>query len=130
MILYESKMAKVEWLEKQKIVTKAFLGFIYGEDMQKAFDAGAEALKKNKGTKWLSDNSKLQPYRQEDMKWINEDWFPRVLASGWKYWAVIEPENILGQLSMKTFIEAYQKNGITLKIFRTVAEALAWLESV
>lgn len=130
MILYESKMAKVEWIENDRVVKKAFLGFIFGEDVRKAFIAGTEALEKYQGKKWLSDNSLLKPYHPDDVQWINEVFFPRALAAGWKYWAVIEPENFLGKRSMRHFLDFYQEKGITMKIFPAVDEGMAWLRSV
>ncbi len=130
MILYTTKNGQVEWLETDKVVVKTFSGFIYGDEMQNAFNAGLEAVKKNRGSKWLSDNRGLKPYRQEDIKWINEVWFPQMLKAGWKYWAVLEPENILGQASMKNFLDHYQQMGITLRVFHTMEDGLAWLKSV
>ena len=130
MILYTTKNGQVEWLETDKIVVKTFSGFIYGDEMQNAFNAGLEAVKKNRGSKWLSDNRGLKPYRQEDVKWINDIWFPQMLKAGWKYWAVLEPENILGQVSMKNFLDFYQQMGITLRVFHTMEDALAWFRSM
>ncbi len=130
MLLYQTKNGQVEWLETEKVVFKTFSGFIYGEEMQNAFNKGLEALKANNGCKWLSDNRGLKPYRQEDVKWINDVWLPQILKAGWRYWAVLEPENILGQLSMKNFLDLYQQMGITLRVFHTKEEGLAWLNSV
>ena len=114
MILYESNNSKVEWLEHEKIVVKTFYDFIYGEEMRGAFEAGFNALVTYHGIKWLSDNLGLKPYRNQDVTWINEDWFPRMLKAGWKYWAAVEPENILGKWSMKNFMDFYQQQGIML----------------
>ena len=36
-------------------------------------------------------------------EWINHDWFPRMLAVGWKYWALLEPETAIGAMTMKKF---------------------------
>ena len=46
MVLYESNSAKVEWLESEKVVLKVFKGYIFGEDLKSAFDAGYQQLKK------------------------------------------------------------------------------------
>ncbi|NJN95751.1 MAG: hypothetical protein HC875_17380 [Anaerolineales bacterium] len=130
MLVYTTKNGQVEWLEAEKIVVKTFSGFIYGEEMKTAFNEGLEALKKNNGCKWLSDNRGLKPYRQEDVKWINDTWFPQALKAGWKYWAVLEPETILGQVSMRNFLDFYQQLGITLRVFHSMEDGLAWLNSV
>lgn len=128
MILHTSPHAHVEWFEKEKVVFKRFSGFIYGEELYSAFNSGYEQLKKAKGNKWLSDNRGLPVYKQEDITWINEDWFLRMLKAGWKYWALVEPEAVLGQMVMKKFT-FYTEHGITLQVFNSIEDGLAWLKT-
>ena len=130
MILYESKNSKVEWLEHEKIAVKTFYDFAYGEELMTAFNAGLDAMIKYHGEKWLSDNRGMKPYRTQDVKWINEVWGPRALQAGWKYWAAVEPENILGKWTMKPLMEFYQQQGVTLQVFHQVEDGLKWLKSV
>ena len=128
MILHESKNAKVEWIESDRIILKAFKSFIQGDELKSAFNAGYEKLKNEKGTKWLSDNRGIPVYKAEDVKWINEDWFPRILKAGWKYWALVEPETAVGAMVMKQFT-FYIEKGITLQVFHSIEKAQAWLKS-
>ena len=53
-----------------------------------------------------------------------------VFAAGWKYWAIVMPDKIVGKMNMKRFIEDYSEKGLTIDIFSDPDEALAWLESV
>lgn len=127
MILYESKNGKVEWLENDKIIIKTFSGYITGDDMKNAFNAGLEKMKASGGIKWLSDNRGLPTYKSEDIEWINNDWFPKMLKIGWKYWALVEPKSSVGQLVMDKF-KFYTEHGIILQVFHTVEDALVWLK--
>ena len=129
MILHESKNARVEWFEQEKVILKRFSGFITGDEMRVAFDAGYKQLQKANGEKWLSDNRDLPVYKQEDVDWINEDWFPRMLEAGWRYWALVEPKSHVGTMTMKKF-RFYVDEGIILKVFATVEEAFSWLATV
>jgi|WetSurMetagenome_2_1015567.scaffolds.fasta_scaffold01766_11 hypothetical protein len=45
MILHKSPNAQVEWFEKEKVVLKRFKGFIHGDELHSAFNAGYEQLK-------------------------------------------------------------------------------------
>ncbi|MEY3218925.1 MAG: hypothetical protein RIT27_282 [Pseudomonadota bacterium] len=128
MILHQSTHAEVKWLEKERVVFKKFTGFIYGEELHSAFNSGYEQLKKSKGYKWLSDNRGLPVYKQEDIEWINNDWFPRMQKAGWKYWALIEPETSLGHITMKKFA-FYSERGIVVQVFKNIEEGLAWLST-
>ncbi|NLD92270.1 MAG: hypothetical protein GX639_06325 [Fibrobacter sp.] len=47
-----------------------------------------------------------------------------------KYWAVVLPEKVVGQMNMKRFSDDYSKAGITAKLFSDPDEALKWVESV
>lgn len=129
MILHESPHAKVEWLEKDAVILKRFNGFIKGEELRAAFNAGYECLKKHHGRKWLSDNRGLPVYKPEDVDWINNDWFPKTLSAGWRYWALVEPESAIGAMTMKKF-QFYTDRGIILQTFESVEKALEWLASV
>jgi hypothetical protein len=128
MIIYQGKNSEIEWLEAHKTILKTFSGFIMGYELHEAFNAGYTQLKNTGGKKWLSDNRKLPVYRQEDITWINEEWFPRMLDIGWKYWALLEPESHTGAFVMKKF-QFYIDKGITLQTFTSMEEALAWLDS-
>jgi len=45
MLLYESAQDKVEWLETEQVVLKTFSGFIHGDELRTAFNAGYAQLK-------------------------------------------------------------------------------------
>lgn len=128
MILHKSPNAEVKWLEREKIVLKRFTGFIHGDELRSAFNSGYEQLKQENGNKWLSDNRGLPVYKQEDIEWINEDWFLRMLKAGWKYWALVEPESAIGLMVMKKFA-FYTDQGIILQVFKNTEEGFAWLNS-
>ncbi|MDO1446432.1 hypothetical protein Q0590_09245 [Rhodocytophaga aerolata] len=129
-IIHQSDKAKIEWIEEGKIVRKTFTGFIIGEEMKAAFNAGLACLQKNKGRKWLSDNRYVKVYKQEDSDWINNVWFPQTKKAGWKYWAVLEPKDFYGQMSMNRFIKDFAQQGIILKIFHEMDQAVEWLQGV
>lgn len=115
-------------VRKEKVVLKAFKGYIHGEDLHSAFNSGYEKLKKEKGYKWLSDNRGLPVYKEEDVTWINEDWFPRILKAGWKYWALIEPKSAIGEMVMKKF-QFYSDKGVKIQVFNSIEDGLEWLKT-
>jgi hypothetical protein len=129
-IIHQSEKATIEWFEKEKIIRKTFQGFIVGEEMRNAFNAGLNKLKSSKGCKWLSDNRFVKVYKQEDSEWINQVWFTEALKTGWRYWAVLEPADYYSQLSIKRFIKTFEEQGIILKVFTEMEEAMSWLTEV
>jgi len=92
--------------------------------------AGAEWLVKNRAIKWLSDDTNNVLVSQEDNEWGDKNWAPKVVFAGFRYWAVVMPEDKRGKTQMQRFVEENQERGITVRVFKAVEDALNWLLSV
>lgn len=130
MVVFESPTGKTEWLEDTKIVKMTQVGKNTGESLKRCLDGGLEVLTKNKAYKWLSDNREMSVHAQEDYDWINNDWTPRAIQSGWKKWALVQPKTALSAISEKKFVDFFASHGIEVKIFETSEEGLNWLKAV
>ena len=128
--ILDNEYATLWFHPEKKIIHHHFKKFIFGKELQNVLDEGYRQLKKNGAQKWLSDDRLNGALSSADETWAKTDWFPRVLQAGWKYWAIVMPEKVIGQLNMKRFMEDYAKLGITAKPFSDPDEALKWLESV
>jgi hypothetical protein len=47
---------------------------------------------------------------------------------GWKHWAVVLPELIIGKMNMQLFTTRYAKAGVTVRVFSDPDDALQWLK--
>ena len=117
-------------LPEKKIVYHVVHGYLSGESLQELFNRGADEFEKNHCTKWLSDDRKSTALRKEDLEWAQQNWEPRVLKAGWKYWALVLPEAVIGKMNMQTLIDRYAGMGLEVKIFSDPDEGMKWLESV
>jgi len=113
----------------KKIVHHRIKKFIFGETFHEFLLAGTELLRKNKAKKWLSDDLDCPVLRKEDTEWGDANWFPQTAKAGWKYWAIVRPKKILGQMSIEKLVEKYSESGIIAKFFTDPDEAMKWLES-
>jgi hypothetical protein len=114
----------------KKIVHHTFHKPIGGEPFRQVLLAGLNTLKANGAQKWLSDdraNSVLPP---EDAEWGTTVWFPQVKAAGWKYWALVVPNDVKGRINMAEFVESYFEQGIRIMVFTDPEEALKWLTNL
>ncbi len=50
------------------------------------------------------------------------------MAAGWKYWAIVQPEQVSGQMNMARFARVYGEQGITAEFFSDPDEAMKWLK--
>ncbi len=128
-ILIELPNSKVEWIPSGKILLKTIYGLCTGPELEILFNTGFEKVRDEKGVKWLSDNRKMRPYSQNDVQWINENWLPRMLNVGWKYWGLVEPVTALGYLNMKNF-DFYKDKGLFVDLFKSKNEGFEWLRTV
>lgn len=93
-----------------------------------AMNAGTEALRKYGASKWLSDDRKNGPLDPRLSEWGAQDWNPRTVSYGWKYWANVVPQEIESAGTLIPIIEDLHKLGLRMQVFTTVEEALAWLD--
>lgn len=112
-----------------KILHHEMHQFFFGKAFRDALNKGVEVFEQYGAKKWLSDDRKQTAVSKEDLEWGDKDWFPRLAKLGWKYWAIVAPEKVVGQLTLKRLADAYSARGVTTRMFTSVEEAMKWLES-
>ncbi len=127
--ILETESVTLRWYPFAKIVHHEFRRFVRGEELRSVLNRGLEEMTRHGGVKWLSDNRGNAPLTPADTEWALGDWAPRVMKAGWKYWAGLMPEKVVGKMNMRRWIETYSQKGVTVDVFDDTEEALAWLES-
>ena len=132
-------------MEKKAVINKDYMELWYHPDSKivhhkmkqtlpkgghkELLSTGAEYMEKYRAVKWLSDDRDMVVVREEDYKWANENWTPRVLKAGFKYWAIVLPKSAIGTMQMKGFVKQYKDLGVEVEVFETLESAMKWLES-
>ena len=101
---------------------------IFSNLFREALNKGTELLLENHACKWLSDDRSHAVFAQEDTAWSYNEWFPKTKNAGWKFWALVQPEMLIGKLEIERFTTEYAKQGLTVKYFSDVDEAFNWLK--
>jgi hypothetical protein len=127
--LLDNERASLWYYPNKKIIHHQFRTFVYGREFRDVLETGLEAFERFGARKWLSDDRGSSAPTEEDVQWASNDWAPRVMAAGWKYWAIVMPEKVIGQLSLRRWIKMYAEKGVTVRAFTSPDEALAWLET-
>ena len=112
-----------------KIVHHKMIKTLPKDAHKELLSTGADYMEKYRGGKWLSDDRDMVAVREEDSQWADENWLPRVLKAGWKYWAIVLPKSSIGTLQVKRFVKQHRDLGIEVEVFETLESALSWLES-
>ncbi|MGD0835683.1 MAG: hypothetical protein ABSB49_03450 [Polyangia bacterium] len=127
--IMKNESATLHYHPLAKIVHHEFHKAVKGTDFQAVLTAGLELVKKHKAQKWLSDDRKNNTIAKDDETWVFTSWLPQVVAAGWRFWAIVLPENVFGQLNMKRLSAAMKEKGVTVQFFTAPDEALKWLEA-
>lgn len=127
--IVENEFVTVWYYPDQKIIHHQFHKFLYGDALHDALNKGLEAFKAHGATKWLSDDRENSALPKADLDWGQTNWRPRMQAARWKYWAIMQPKKVIGQLNIQHVIDDLREHGVTVKAFTDEEEALAWLEN-
>lgn len=127
--LIENEYATLIYRTDAKFVHHTFHKPISGESFRNVLNTGIDALTEHNAIKWVSDDRENLALPPEDTAWSKEDWFPRALAAGWKYWALIVPQNIMARMNMKEFVDSYAEQGLRIRVFSKPEEAIAWIKT-
>ena len=121
--------ASLYFHEEEMIVHHHFKKYVHGSEFRDVLSTGRDLLIEKGAKKWLSDDRHNGVLFPEDEHWANTEWAPKVVAAGWKYWAVVLPSKVIGQMNMERFIDEYKERGITAHPFADPDEALEWLKA-
>ncbi len=110
-----------------KIVHHKLHKYIYGAAFHELLNTGVQIFEEHGCQKWLSDDTSNVMLSPVDRVWGEQNWVPRVIAAGWKYWAIILPKGSLGERSMQETLALHAKMGVETYVCSAVDEGLQWL---
>jgi hypothetical protein len=104
--------------------------FLEGDAFRNLMTRGADAFIEHGCTKWLADDRGLDAFRPEDLVWAGDNWQGRLRAAGWKHWAMILPDKVVGRVVAKKVAVRFIEAGLDVRTFEDEASALEWLASI
>ena len=128
--IFDNDSMAIFYYPDKKILVQETLKFATSEERREALGEGLKIIERDRVTKWLTNNKSGSAIPEEDFDWGINEWFPRAIKAGLKYWAVILPEKAVGKLSGKKMLDGALKHGISIKTFQTEEDALKWLDGL
>ena len=125
--IIDNEYVTMKFLEDQKTIYHVVHQPISGQPLRDMLTTGLAALKKYGVSKWLGDDRKNGPMSDEDRAWGDENISNRVVEAGWKYWALVVPEQLAAAGRMAPIIEANFDRGLRMMVFTTPEKAFEWL---
>jgi hypothetical protein len=111
------------------IVHHRIKSYLVQGGFRKLLSASAELLETHRATKYLSDDRSNVVVDPEDIRWADDNWYPRAAKAGLKHWALVLPSTMVGTLQAKSILENRRRQGLDVEGFDRIEDAMAWLES-
>ena len=127
MTIIQNEYATLVYHPDTKIVHHTFHQPISGDKFRQVLNTGIDLLQQHQAFKWLSDDRNNLALPESDTKWSKINWFPRAVKAGWKYWALVVPQDFMARVNMKEFVDSYLDQGLTIKVFTHPDDAMQWL---
>ena len=128
--VFDNEYIIVQYLPDKKCIYHEVRKPIPHLPLVDALNAGSAAIQKYGVCKWLSDDRKNGPLAKETQEFGFNDWGPRTIKAGWKYWADVVPKELVAAGALAPVMEAYFGLGLRMQVFSSVEEAQEWLDSL
>ena len=129
MIHLDERWLTIHWDESLQAVWMEWKSYCEGADFRSALDAGLTLIRQKRTSRWLADLRLLGPVRQDDQQWANNDWFPRAVAGGVRFMALVSPRAAVARLSVKQIMSKVDEVNLITAHFDDIEAARAWLRN-
>ena len=119
-------VAVVRWDASAQAAHMEWQGWAKPAEFRAANDALVQALKDHGGSRVLGDSRQIKVIQQSDQDWVNQDWFPRILAAGLTRMALVIPASGLAKMNIDDMVGRVADR-LDLAYFKTLGEAREWL---
>jgi len=130
-ILLDNDAATLVYYPEFGIVHHTIHRGIEDKELQAVLLAGLKVFIENSATKWLSDDrGNSDGLSQEQFEWGQINWTLPMINAGWKYWALVVPDEVSARQDMVAVIDMFYERGIRIMVFTDVERALNWLKGL
>lgn len=125
--LHHPGVGLATWDSMCEAVRIEWHGWADSKERQAILEAGLGALRAHRGSRWLADCRDMKAVKQADQEWIDQSWFPRVLAAGLRRMALVIPKSGLARINLDDMMRRVPETKLETGHFATIEEATEWL---
>jgi hypothetical protein len=67
---------------------------------------------------------------QEGNEWSLNEWQPKTIKAGWRYWAMVVPEDMAAAGTLVPVIDILFEIGLRMMVFTEPEQGIAWLDRI
>ena len=126
-LIKETETFTIEYDVETNSILHTINRFLITDEWKDLLMTGHQYLAEHNLIKWISDNRNLPIVHNNLDDWLYSSWLPQMIDTGWKQWALVEPEITEGKLNQQAYQESFSKMGIEVKSFECLDEAKEWI---
>ncbi len=129
-LVYEDDVLELFWDSNARYHIAEWHGFAKAERLRNAAHACVYASRERRSSLWLADIAGFSVIDAEDQDWIAARFYPLLVENGLRHMAVVQPTELVAQLSALRVNAAYGTTGsIEFGYHTSRADAAQWLAS-
>ena len=122
-------VAVMWWEPTTRAVWIEWQGWADPAEFAAALEAGLGSLTEHRASRWLADCREMKAIQESDQEWLDQSWFPRMIAAGLRRMAMVVPKSGLAMTNLQDIMSRVPDNRIDVAFFATVAEAEQWISA-
>jgi len=117
----------IGWDGELNAVTHRWNEFTSGEKFREGCEELLDVIEKRGASKMLVDTSGIRAHDDEDERWLQEEWMPRVIDAGVEHAATVHPDSVIAKMDMEEFMEGVEDMPYDAMLTADESEAREWL---
>ena len=117
------------WDKESRALISQWRGGFIGRNLKEGLQAALdEYIKHLPDAQWIGDTTDIGVIGNEEQAWIDTEWFPKFLATGVKYMAVVQPKSVVAKMSVDAIVSRIPGTQLTVYNCATLDEAREWMK--
>ncbi|WP_437816374.1 hypothetical protein [Sorangium sp. So ce1078] len=129
MIHLDERWVSISWDADIQAVLVEWKGFADSKELRTALDAAMDLVHRKRAIRCLGDCRRAGPTSQDDQRWANESWLPRMDALGVRRIAYVLPRSAIARMSLTRALARFDGQVLVQAQFDGIDAARAWLIS-
>jgi hypothetical protein len=117
------------WDADSRALIAQWHGGFKERNLKEGLDAGLEEfIKLRPNAQWIGDTTNIGVIGDEEQQWVDKNWFPRFLATGVQFMAIVQPRSALAKMSVHSIVSKVPGTQLNIYNCATLEEAIQWMK--
>lgn len=115
--------------EDMRAVVMEWNGYATSEQFQEGTEIMLKTLTKNNAKKVLANIKNMILIGMEDQQWLDTNFIPRAIESGFTAIAIVKPDNYFNRVAVESISYKIDKDKLAVSFFDNLTDAKCWIKT-